>query len=69
MSSGSESGHGWAFRHETQTPAAEAAIQYIAWFGVIIDTLMFDCHEDRTPTHGYEPTRGRDGGIREELAE
>jgi hypothetical protein len=21
-----------------------------------------------TPTHGYEPTRGRDGGVREELA-
>jgi hypothetical protein len=20
-------------------------------------TLMFDCHGDRTPTHGYEPTR------------
>jgi hypothetical protein len=25
-------------------------------------------HEDRTPTHGYEPTRGLDGGVREELA-
>ena len=20
-------------------------------------TLLFGCHEDRTPTHGYEPTR------------
>jgi hypothetical protein len=20
-------------------------------------TLLFDCHEDRTPTHGYEATR------------
>jgi hypothetical protein len=20
-------------------------------------TLMFGCHEDRTPTHGYEPSR------------
>ena len=26
-------------------------------------TLMFGHHEDRTPTHGYEPTRC-DGGIR-----
>ena len=32
-------------------------------------TLAFGHHEDRTPTHGYEPTRrGRDGGVREELA-
>jgi hypothetical protein len=31
-------------------------------------TLAFGHHEDRMPTHGYEPTRGRDGGIREELA-
>jgi hypothetical protein len=31
-------------------------------------TLLFGYHEDHTPTHGYEPTRGRDGGIREELA-
>ena len=31
-------------------------------------TLAFGHHEDRTPTHGYEPTRGRDGGIREKLA-
>jgi hypothetical protein len=32
-------------------------------------TLAFGHHEDRTPTHGYEPTReGRDGSVREELA-
>jgi hypothetical protein len=32
-------------------------------------TLAFGHHEDRTPTHGYEPTaRGRDGGVRQELA-
>src|SRR5215813_6949849 len=31
-------------------------------------TLVFGHHEDRTPTHGYEATRGRDGRIREELA-
>ena len=30
--------------------------------------LVFGHHEDRTPTHGYEPTRRRDGGIRQELA-
>jgi hypothetical protein len=27
-------------------------------------TLVFGHHEDRTPTHGHEPTRGRDGGVR-----
>jgi hypothetical protein len=26
-------------------------------------TLDFGHHEDRTPTHGYEPTREADGGI------
>ena len=26
-------------------------------------------HEGRTPTHGYEPTRGSDGRVRQELAE
>jgi hypothetical protein len=31
-------------------------------------TLLFGYHEDRTPTHGYEPTRGCDGGVRQELA-
>src|SRR6516162_6050769 len=31
--------------------------------------LVLGHHQDRTPTHGYEPTRrGRDGGVREELA-
>jgi len=30
--------------------------------------LVFGHHEDRTPTHGYEPTRRRDGGIRHENA-
>jgi hypothetical protein len=29
-------------------------------------TLAFGHHEDRTPTHGN--ARGRDGGVREELA-
>jgi hypothetical protein len=29
-------------------------------------TLAFEYHEDRTPTHG--DARGRDGGVREELA-
>jgi hypothetical protein len=29
-------------------------------------TLAFGHHEDRTPTHG--DARGRDGGVREELA-
>ena len=30
---------------------------------------MFDHHDDRTPTHGYATdARGRDGGVREELA-
>jgi hypothetical protein len=34
-----------------------------------LSTLAYAYHEDRTPTHGYEPTRrGRDGGVREELA-
>jgi hypothetical protein len=31
-------------------------------------TLAFGHHEDRTPTHSYEPTRGRDGGVRQKLA-
>jgi len=32
-------------------------------------TLAFGHHEDRTPTHGYaDNARGRDGGVREELA-
>ena len=31
-------------------------------------TLAFGYHEDRTPTHGYEPTRGRNGGVCQELA-
>ena len=31
-------------------------------------TLAFGYHEDRTPTHGYAATRGRDGGVREQLA-
>ena len=32
-------------------------------------TLAFGHHEDRTPTHGYaDDARGRDGGVREELA-
>jgi hypothetical protein len=31
-------------------------------------TLAFGHHDDRTPTDGYEPTRGRDGGVREKLA-
>jgi hypothetical protein len=31
-------------------------------------TLAFAHHEDRTPTHGYD-ARGRDGGVREKLAE
>jgi hypothetical protein len=31
-------------------------------------TLAFGHHEDRTPTHGYAPTRGREGGVREKLA-
>jgi hypothetical protein len=31
--------------------------------------LVLGHHQDRTPTHGYEPTRkGRDGGVRKELA-
>ena len=29
-------------------------------------TLAFGYHEDRTPTHGY--ARGREGGVRQELA-
>jgi hypothetical protein len=32
------------------------------------ETLAFGHHEDRTPTHGYEATRERNGGIRQELA-
>jgi hypothetical protein len=32
-------------------------------------TLAFGHHEDRTPTHGHEPTRdARDGRVRQELA-
>jgi hypothetical protein len=32
-------------------------------------TLMFDCHEDRTPEARLRAdARGRDGGVREELA-
>ena len=32
-------------------------------------TLTYGYHEDRTPTHGYEPNpRGRHAGVREELA-
>jgi len=32
-------------------------------------TLAFGYHEDRTPTHGYEPTREATmAGIRQELA-
>jgi hypothetical protein len=31
-------------------------------------TLAFGHHEDRTPTHGYEPTREAVADIREELA-
>ena len=32
-------------------------------------TLAFGHHEDRTPTHGYaDDARGRDGGVRQELA-
>jgi hypothetical protein len=32
-------------------------------------TLAFGHREDRTPTHGYAATtRGRDGGVRQELA-
>jgi hypothetical protein len=27
-------------------------------------TLAYGYHEDRTPTHGYEPTQGCDGSIR-----
>jgi len=29
-------------------------------------TLAFGHHEDRTPTHGYDDTGGRDGGVRQE---
>ena len=33
-------------------------------------TWGYGYHEDRTPTHGYEPTReAADGGVQEELAE
>ena len=33
-------------------------------------TLTYGYHEDRTPTHGYEPTRrGRHAGVRQELAQ
>jgi hypothetical protein len=31
-------------------------------------TLAFGHHKDRTPTHGYADTRGRDGVVRQELA-
>jgi hypothetical protein len=32
-------------------------------------TLVFGHHEDRTPTHGYEPTReAAMAGLRKELA-
>jgi hypothetical protein len=31
-------------------------------------TLAFGHLKDRTPTHGYAATRGRDGGVRQELA-
>ena len=32
-------------------------------------TLAFGQHEDRIPTHGYAAdARGRDGGVRQELA-
>jgi hypothetical protein len=31
-------------------------------------TLDLGHHENHTPAHGYEATRGRDGGIRQELA-
>jgi hypothetical protein len=34
----------------------------VAW------TLAFAQSDDRTPTHGYGDARGRDGGIRQELA-
>jgi hypothetical protein len=30
--------------------------------------LAFGHHEDRRQTHGYKPTRGRDGGVRKKLA-
>ena len=33
-------------------------------------TLTYGYHEDRTPTHGYEPTReGSHAGVRQELAQ
>jgi hypothetical protein len=31
-------------------------------------TLIFPHHIGRTPTHGYAATRGRDGGVCQELA-
>jgi hypothetical protein len=31
-------------------------------------TLQFEHHKDRTPSHGYAETRGRYGGVRQDLA-
>jgi hypothetical protein len=44
---------------------AAAALEGMPW----IWTLIFGYHEDRSPTHGlWGHARGRDGGVREELA-
>jgi hypothetical protein len=44
---------------------AEAAPVGLPWMW----TLLFDYHEDRSPTHGYEATReAAIGGVRQELA-
>jgi hypothetical protein len=39
-----------------------ASRKSVAWI------LAFAQPDDRTPTHGYGDARGRDGGVREELA-
>jgi len=37
--------------------------------GVVVGRLALGHHEDCTPTHGYAgDARGRDGGVRQELA-
>jgi hypothetical protein len=33
----------------------------------VVNGIAFGQHKNRTPTHGYAATRGRDGGVRKEL--